>query len=86
MFVFVSGQDCIYQNGDEREKDFEEAERATAHQAPHQRQLLRCILVMLHRLGLVVHTLLCCHHRAGLSHTDCLDKKGVHKLKGVEKV
>lgn len=56
---------CIYQNGDERQKAFKEAERATAQQAPHQRQLLLCILGMPHRLA-------GCHHRAGLSRTYCV--------------
>lgn len=66
-------RDCIYQNADERGKDFEEGDHATAHQAPQQRQI-RFILVMLHRL-------VSCHHRAGLGWTDCLDKKESISLK-----
>lgn len=81
MICVISDQDRIYQNGVDREKGFEEAEHTTAHQAPHQRQLLHSIQARLHRL-VCCHLLVCCHRRAGLSRAHCVwTRTGIHKLK-----
>lgn len=58
----------VYLDGDDRGEDFDEAQRSTAGQAPHQRQLLVSVLEKLPRRGGR-------RHRAALSRTHCSDHR-----------
>lgn len=58
--------ELVYLDDDERGKDFDEAQRSTAGQAPHQRQLLGSEKLL--RLG-------GCRHRGALSRADCSDHR-----------
>lgn len=60
--------ELVYLDGDDREKDFDEAQRSPAAQAPHQRQLLRSVLEKLLRLG-------GWRHRGAPGRTDCSDHR-----------